>query len=155
MACSSVAKSRRAGGTRTTWDVLRHPLAVLRDPRGSGASAQSGDVDALATGEARELSCFLRSDAPGLPDTFSQGTLRIAPSGMTWRRYWRHRDQQVQIPPLDRIQQVRPVGGVGERNIKRGLFRVVVASGPSGVIEFAVPGVGPELIRRAVERDAR
>jgi len=150
-----VSDHRRAGGTRTIWDVLRHPLDVIRDPKGTSPSKVDADLNALAAGESREVSCFLRGDAPELPDKFSQGTLLVGPNGMAWRPYWRHRKTLARIPPLARIEEVRKPGGPGERNIKKNLFKVVAATGPDGRVEFAVPGVGPELIRRAVESDNR
>jgi len=135
------------------WDVLRHPLNVVRDPQGSSRSKIDTDLSAVAAGGSREVSCFLRGDSPELPDRFSQGTLLIGPGGMAWRRYWRNRKTLIQIPPLVRIEEVRKPGGPGERNIKRGLFKVVAAAGPEGRVEFAVPGTGPELIRRAIASD--
>jgi hypothetical protein len=38
---------------------------------------------------------------------------------------------------------------------RRGVFTNVVTSGPSGRVELVVPGVGPALVRQAVERFAK
>ena len=93
------------------------------------------------------MSCFLRGEDQSLPQSFTQGTLTIHSTGMMWRRHWWHRRDVVSIPILDRVVEIRRPGGPGERNIKRNLFKVVEAAGPGGTVEFAVPGVGPELIR--------
>jgi hypothetical protein len=55
------------------------------------------------------------------------------------------------MPTLDCVVEIRRPGGPGERNIKRNPFKIVKASGPDGTVEFAVPGVGPELIRRVIQ----
>ena len=125
-------------------DVLRHPL------EGTYEKAQH-DLNAVAQGEGRSVSCMLRGTAPGLPTAFTQGTLFVGSDGMTWRRYWRHCRRIVVIPPLDRVITVRRPGGPGEWNIKRGLFRVVEADGPFGAVYLAVPGVVSELVRQAIE----
>jgi hypothetical protein len=145
-----VSKPRRAGGSRTFFDVLRHPVDTVIDPLATGDSQLQNDLTALGSGESREVSCFLRGEAAGLPLSFTQGTLTIDSTGMTWRRYWRHRRGVFPIPTLDRVVEIRRPGGHGERNIKRNLFKIVKATGPDGSVEFAVPGVGPELIRRAI-----
>jgi hypothetical protein len=131
-------------------DVLLHPVDVVRDPSGSAEAKSTGDVSALNAGESRSVTCFLRGAAPGLPDSFTYGILTIGPGGMTWRRYWRHRRDIVRIPALDRVVEIRRPGGKGERNIKR-MFKVVETSGPDGSVAFAVPGVGPALIRHAIQ----
>lgn len=147
-----VSKPRRAGGSRSLLDVLRHPVDTVTDPSGTAESKQRSDLAALDGGESRSVSCFLRGQAEGLPRSFTQGTLTIGPTGMTWQRYWKHRRDVIPIPTLDRVVEVRRPGGPGERNIKRNLFKVVEASGPDGSVGFAVPGVGPELIRHAIGR---
>lgn len=145
-----MSKSRRAGGSRTFFDVLRHPGETVKDPFATGDSQRQSDLAALAGGESREVSCFLRGEAAGLPLAFTQGTLTIDSTGMSWRRYWRHRRDVIPIPTLERVVEIRRPGGPGERNIKRNLFKIVKASGPEGSVEFAVPGVGLELIRRVI-----
>jgi hypothetical protein len=149
-----VNKPRRAGGSRTFLDILRDPVETVTDPFATGDSKRQSDLAALDGGDSRDVSCFLRGEGAGLPRAFTQGTLTIDPSGMTWRRYWRHRRDVVPIPTLDRVVEIRRPGGSGERNIKRNLFKVVEASGPEGSVDFAVPGVGPELIRHAIQSAA-
>jgi len=127
-------------------DVLLHPVETVTDPSGK----KRGDLLALNSGESRSLTSFLRGTASELPDSFTYGILSIGPCGMTWQRYWRHRRDVVHVPPLDRVVEIRRPGGPGERNIKR-MFKVVETSGPDGAVAFAVPGVGPELIRHTIQ----
>jgi hypothetical protein len=146
-----VSKAPRAGGSRTFLDVLRNPIDTVSDRTGTAGSKQQSELTALEEGQVRSVSCFLRGHAAELPEKFTQGTLTIGPNGMTWQRYWRHRKDLVEIPTLDRLVEIRRPAGPGERNIKRGLYKVVAALGPDGTVEFAVPGVGPELIRRVIQ----
>jgi len=151
-----VTKVRRAGGSRTMLDVLRHPVDVVADPTGSNSSKKHSDLEAIEAGEVIEVSCWLRGDSTELPSKFQQGMLQIGPGGMTWRRYWRHRHRAIAVPDLDRVEEViRPAGRSTGHRLKRGLFTNVVASGPSGRVELCVPGVGPALVRRAIEHQAR
>ena len=135
------------------FDVLRHPVEVIRDPMASGRSEVDADVAAIAGGEVRQVSCWLRGTAPGMPECLTQGTLFIGPDGMSWVRWWRHRrNKPIPIPTLDRIEQViRPAARSTGRQLKRGMFSNVVAAGPAGRVEFVVPGSGPALIRQAIE----
>ena len=135
------------------WDVIRHPVEVIRDAMASGSSTAEPDLGAVAAGEVRQVSCWLRGTAPGMPERLTQGTLFIGADGMTWVRWWRHRRREsIPIPPLDHVQQVvRPASRADGRLLKRGMFTNVVANGPAGTVEFVVPGVGPALIRQAIE----
>ncbi len=51
------------------------------------------------------------------------------------------------------IDEIREPGGRGEWNIKRGVFRVIKASGPLGVAEFAVPKSDVRRVRDALVRN--
>ena len=134
------------------FDVLRHPLDTATDISGTAQSKEQSDLVALRRGQSRSVSCFLRGEASGLPRSFRQGWLTISSTGMTWQRQWRHRGMVVRVPMLDRVVSVRRPGGRGERNIKRNLFKIVETSGPDGSVDFAVPGVGPDLIRYAIHK---
>jgi len=48
------------------------------------------------------------------------------------------------------VDEVRKPGGHGEWNIKPGPFRVIKASGPLGVAEFAVPTGDVRRVRDAL-----
>lgn len=126
-------------------DVLLHPVSALKSE-----ADEEADLAALGVGESRRVSCFLRGNAPGLPASFTYGTLTLGPRAMTWQAYWRHRSRVLSLPPLTNVIAVRRPTGPGSWNIKRNLFKAVEATGPEGTVEFAVPGVGPELIRQAI-----
>ena len=101
-----MAQPKKAGGTRGFWDVLSHPIDVLRDPTGSSHSKTQSDLEALAAGETRQVSCWLRGSDPELPQKLTQGILLIGPDGMAWHHWFRHKDHLVATPPLDRVEQV-------------------------------------------------
>jgi len=148
-----VAQGKKAGGSRTMWDVLKHPVEVLRDPTGSSPSRTYSDLAALASGETRQVSCWSRGSDPSLPQKLTQGVLLIGPDGMAWHHWFLHKNRLLPIPPLDRVEQViRPASRSNGGKLRRGQFLNVIASGPSGKVEFVVPGVGPALVREAVER---
>jgi hypothetical protein len=150
-------KAQRAGGSRSMWDLLRHPSELVKDPLATGVSKLQSDREAIASGETREVSCWLRGTAPGLPEKLTQGYLFVGPQGMTWRRWWGgKRNPLISIPQLDRVEQViKPAGTSTGRQLKRGMFTNVVATGPSGRVEFVVPGVGPALIRQVIDDTSR
>jgi hypothetical protein len=98
-----MSKPRKAGGSRTAWDVLRHPIDVLGDPTGSSHAKAQSDLAASASGETMEVSCWLRGSQSGLPQKFTQGIFLIGPDGMSWHHWFRYKDRLIPIPPLDRI----------------------------------------------------
>lgn len=137
------------------WDVIRHPVDVIRDPLGESQSKADSDLTALASGESREMSCWLRGSSPELPQKFSQGVLLIRPDGTSWHHWFWHKNRIIQIPPLDRIQEIiRPGSRTTGKKLRGGMFTNGVASGPSGTMEFVLPRIGPELVRDVVERSA-
>ena len=95
----TMAKPKRAGGSRTFFDVLLHPPEVLKDPMGNSSGRASADVAVTAGGDSRRVSCWLRGDAPGLPHKFTQGQLTVSLKTMSWQRYAIHR--RVVVPHLD------------------------------------------------------
>jgi hypothetical protein len=142
----AVGRVRRAGGSRTVLDVLRHPAETFKSD-----SDREADLAAVREGELRSVTCFLRGSASGLPDSFKYGTLTVGPEGMTWQAYWRHRGKVLTLPPLTSVIAVSRPSGPGAWNIKRNLFKMVETAGPEGGVQFAVPGVGAELIRQAIQ----
>jgi hypothetical protein len=48
---------------------------------------------------------------------------------------------------------IRPASRSTGKKLRGGMLTNVVASGPSGTVEFVMPGVGPALVRDAIERD--
>ncbi len=98
-----------------------------------------------------EVACHVRSPIPSLPAKFTYGVLVIAPAALTWRR-WMHASDVRAVPAMTAIDEIRKPGGRGEWNIKRGAFRVIKASGPLGVAEFAVPTGDVRRVRDALSR---
>jgi hypothetical protein len=120
-------------------DVLRHWLGIHRR-----AVREASDIV--------EVTCHLRSPIPSLPAKFAYGVLVIAPAALTWRR-WMHASDVRAVPAMTAIDEVRKPGGRGEWNIKRAAFRIVKASGPFGVAEFAVPTGDVRRVRDALTRN--
>jgi hypothetical protein len=117
----------------------------------TGTNQTEADLNAISSGEIRQVSCWLRGTAPELPNKFTQGNLLIGPEGMSWHHWMRHKDQIIRIPELERVQEViRPAARSNGKKLKRGMFTNVVASGPTGTVEFVVPGTGPALIRQTI-----
>src|SRR5271170_5369105 len=109
--------TQRAGGSRTMFEVLLHPIDAFK----MGSNKEGEDLAALRDGGSRRVTCFLRGGAQGLPDSFTFGTLTIGPGGMEWHPYWRHRRRVVSIPRLNRVVSVGRPAGPGAWNIKRNL----------------------------------
>ena len=130
----------RSPGSRSMLDVLRSWLGFQRP--------QAEDVGRI---DSVEVTCHLRSSIPSLPAKFTYGVLVIAPRSLTWRRWTRPSDVRA-LPAITAVDEVRPPGGAGEWNIKRGLFRIIKASGPMGVVEFAVPTGDVRRVREALVR---
>ncbi len=147
--------TRRAGGTRSMSDFVRHPVDWVHDLTDSAKTQTDSGLTAMASGETLRVSCWLRGTDPTLPQKFTQGILLIGPDGMSWHHWLRHKHRLIPIPPLDRVQEViRPASQTTGEELRGGMFANVVTSGPSGKVEFVVPGVGPALIRAAIEREA-
>jgi hypothetical protein len=52
---------------------------------------------------------------------------------------------------LNRVLEVRTVSKLSEWNIKRGLFKIIAAAGPEGVVEMAVPNGDVKFLRLWIE----
>lgn len=128
----------RSPGSRSMLDVLRDWFGIHRREVGEGS-------------ESVEVTCHLRSPIPSLPPKFTYGVLVIAPAAVTWRP-WRHASDVRTVPAMTAIDEIRKPGGRGEWNIKPHVFRVIKASGPLGVAEFAVPTGDVRRVRDALTR---
>jgi hypothetical protein len=129
----------RSSGSRSVLDVLRGWLGIPRRNVHEGSDSV-------------EVTCHLRSSIPSLPYKFTYGVLVIAPTAVTWRA-WLHASDVRVVPAMTAIDEVRKPGGHGEWNIKRGVFRVIKASGPLGIAEFAVPTADVRRVRDALTSD--
>jgi hypothetical protein len=123
------------------WDTLA--LSWLRRPTIS-------DIDAVRAGESRLMSCHLRGDIAQLPRKFTIGKLYVTNNELVWKREYRHGDVR-KIPMLNRVLEVRTVSKLSEWNIKRGLFKIIAAAGPDGVVEMAVPNGDVKFLRSWIE----
>jgi hypothetical protein len=108
------------------------------------------EIDAAGAGHARKMSCHIRSNMTQLPQKFTFGMLFVTPDAISLQRYTKRKDIR-KIPVLNRISDVRTVSHFSEWNTKRGLFKIVVASGPGGVVEMAVPNGDVPLLRSWIE----
>ena len=137
-----------------------HPDTLPRwQYRSVPGASSDGNAEYLARMEERQrhdLMCYLRGDVHGFPNRFRAGTLRFTTDGLRWRPMWSIHRKWKHLPPLDRVIEFRPWGIPGDP--VGGKFRykrkVVTASGPLGTIQFALRGVGGELVRRFIQPDA-
>ncbi|OJV60718.1 MAG: hypothetical protein BGO38_10070 [Cellulomonas sp. 73-145] len=104
------------------------------------------DRAAVAAGEARTVSCFLRADFDGYPRRSRQGLLWLQRPAATWRPFWSVRRRGLQLPNDATVMDVREPDPA-EWNVKSDLFRVIIARTPGGVLEMAVPTVDVPLVK--------
>ena len=141
----------------TKWATRK--TATIRTVSGESNRKEHVDDDSLAylahleAGWRKRRICSLRSDIAGLPHRFRAGHLTIGDTQMVWQASLSLRRRKIVLPPLDSVLAIRPWGGPGEGrfNYRR---KVAVTSGPSGVVELALGGVGAELVRRFVQPNA-
>jgi hypothetical protein len=134
-------------------DFVRHPVDFLRDVTSPTKTKTDSDLTVLASGETLRVGCWLRGTDLALPQKFTQGILAIGPDGMSWHHWFRHKHRLIPIPPIDRVLEVTcPASQTSGKKLRAGMFSNVVTSGPSGKVEFVVPGSGSTLIRAAIER---
>jgi hypothetical protein len=132
----AASKPKRDAGSRTMLDILLHRK---RSPH--------CDDEDLAAGHIRIVTCHLRSTIPGMPDRFRYGELQLSQTGgITWKPWMRSRGELTPIPTGVTVHRVRPVGGQGEWNIKKGLFEVIEAANWDGKVELAVPTNSVRLV---------
>jgi hypothetical protein len=96
------------------------------------------------------MTCHLRSDIAQLPQKFTVGKLYVTSDELVWKRDYRHGDAR-KIPALNGVLGVRTVSKLSEWNIKRGLFKIITAAGPDGVVEMAIPNGDVKFLRSWIE----
>lgn len=139
-----------AAGTRGLWRVL---CSVLRGP----SAAEAGrDLQGLARGESRRVSCFLR---PSGGKRFRQGYLDVGPSSAVWRPFWSVKRQALSVrgpisepvPPTEGDWQIKQ-GWLNGQEGKWGSggWLVIGCSSEQGPIEVAVPTVDAPLVKMSV-----
>ena len=132
---------RHTRGSRSVWDILT--LTWLR-------SGESSDSEAVEAGESRLMACHIRSEIEELPRKFRIGKLRVTKNELLWTRQFKRRSG-IKLPMLNRVLGVRTVSSLSEWNIKRGLFKIITAAGPDGVVEMAVPNADVPFLRSWIE----
>lgn len=132
---------KRARGSRSAWDLLTLKWF---------SPATVSDINAVRAGESRAMTCHLRSEIAQLPRKFTIGKLYVTKDELVWKRDYRRRDFR-KLPTLNRVLEVRTVSHLSEWNIKRGLFKIIAAAGPDGLVELAVPNGDVYFLRSWIE----
>lgn len=153
--CQTVVVKKKppnASGTYGFKGVLRHPSRLLRP---GGASSVSDDVAAVDRGEARRVSCFLRSTEVGLPKRLRQGTLTLQNGQAEWSPFWSFRREALRLEFVPSKVEARPADR-REPNVKKGGKAVDLITVPSfivircvvlsGNVDLVVPGVDQQLV---------
>ena len=143
---------RRSAGSRTALDVLR---AGFRKP---SEQAVAHDIAALHDGRLEHapmlVTCFIRGTGPNLPPKLTQGELLIQPNGLTWRRFWRKRAEEVALDQETlHVEAVRDVASADTPPVKPLLYRVVVCTQGPQTVDLAVPTVDVPLVLAALGAD--
>lgn len=115
------------------WDLLR------RLGRAPPAGSSAADAEATRSQRGLEVTCHLRASGTGYPTRWTQGMLRLSPSGATWTRFWSVKRDPVLILNSLHVVEVRDAQA-RDWNIKQGLFEIIICDrGGDGRIELAVP----------------
>ncbi|WP_380279091.1 hypothetical protein [Kitasatospora purpeofusca] len=147
-----MGRVRRAAGTQTFTDLLRHPGRLAAQFTGSAGGRAEADVRALHAGEAREVTAFLRDG-----ERFRQGSLVLDPVAappVVWRpfRVFGRAGEGVALVAPFHVHGVGPVTGPGSRAIDRRMFRLLSLRAADRPWELAVPVVDVPLVRAALAR---
>ncbi|MBT2440149.1 hypothetical protein J7E93_08470 [Streptomyces sp. ISL-36] len=143
-------KLRRAAGTQTFSDLLRHPSRLVGQFTGDARHRAEADLVALNAGEAREVTAFARDG-----HRFRQGSLILDPaaaSPVVWlpfRVLGRSREGVALVAPFH-VHGVGPVAGRGSQGISKGQFRLLSLQAADRHWELAIPAVDVPLVRAAL-----
>lgn len=142
-----------SAGTRTAWGAVR---TFFRTPS-DGAAAS--DRDALARGEGRALTCFLKGSVDPYPRRSRQGTLELTRDEITWRASWgiprravpiNEHVQSVEVRQADRSEWNVKKGGKAFGVLPVPEFLVIVCKTDRGVLELSVPSADVPLVQAAL-----
>lgn len=128
----------------------QRPSLLFRPP--SRAQSQS-DLEAVRTGDARKVSCFLRGSFAPYPHRLRQGTLYLSALSAHWEPFWsvRRMPRAITGPVLSVTTRA---ADYREPNVKKGnggflnvpSFTVVTCETPSGAFDLVVPSVDVALV---------
>jgi hypothetical protein len=108
-------RMRRAAGTRSAWAVVR--TWSLRPSSRQAAE----DLVAVAEGQSRVVSCFLRADFGPYPRRLTQGRLELSAVTVTWKPAWGIRRDRLRLALAGSHVSTRDAGH-GDRVKKGGTF---------------------------------
>ena len=143
-------KVRRAAGTQSFTDLLRHPSRLIEQLTGDTRRRAEADVVAWSTGEAREVSAFVRED-----HRLRQGSLILDPaaaSPVVWRpiRIFGGFTEDVALVAPFHVHGVGPVVGPGSTAVDKTVFRLLSVQAADRYWELAIPATDAALVRAAL-----
>ncbi|MEV4937607.1 hypothetical protein [Streptomyces zaomyceticus] len=141
---------RRAAGTLTFTDLLRHPGRLIEQFTEVARPRAEADVAALNAGEAREVSAFARDGR-----RFRQGSLILDPaaaSPVVWQpfRVLGGTGEGIALIAPFHVHGAGPVAGPGSEAVDKGLFRLLSLQAADRHWELAVPSADVALVRAAL-----
>ncbi|MCT4351757.1 hypothetical protein M5362_01240 [Streptomyces sp. Je 1-79] len=144
---------RRATGTLTFTDLLRHPGRLIEQFTQAARPRAEADVAALAAGEAREVSAFARDGR-----RFRPGSLILDPaagSPVVWQpfRVLGGTGEGVALNAPFHVHGAGPVAGPGSGAVDKALFRLLSLQAADRYWELAVPTADVALVRAALRGD--
>ncbi|MFE7582329.1 hypothetical protein ACFU5Y_12330 [Streptomyces gardneri] len=146
--------ARRAAGTQTFTDLLRHPSRLIEQFRGGARHRAEADVAAWNAGEAREVSAFVNDG-----HHFRQGSLILDPaaaSPVVWRPFrvlGRSGEDVVLVAPFH-VHGAGPVVGSAGLAVDRDMFRLLSLQAADRYWELAIPAADVTLVRAALRGDS-
>lgn len=143
-------RARRAAGTQSFMDLLRHPSRLIEQLTGDAGHRAEADVVALNAGEAREVSAFVRDG-----HRFRQGSLILDPaaaSPVVWRPF-RVLGEDIALAAPFHVHGAGPVAGSGSGAVDEGAFRLLSLQAADRYWELAIPAADVGLVRAALRGD--
>ena len=143
----------KAVGTYGFFAVLRHPSRMIRPP---GPSEGRSDIEAVRSGQARQVSCLLRGNFDPYPRRLRQGTLLLSGPVASWTPYWSFKRQPLAVEVTLDAVTTRPADKREGPKVKKGgrrwgvvaipHFSVVTCTSSLGILDFVVPPADEPLV---------
>ncbi|MGW8353322.1 hypothetical protein [Streptomyces wedmorensis] len=146
-------KARRAAGTQSFTDLLRHPSRLIEQLIGDARHRAEADVVSLSAGEAREVSAFVRDG-----HRLRQGSLILDPaaaSPVVWRpfRVLGNSGEDIVLVSPFHVHGAGPVTGPGSAAVDKDMFRLLSLQAADRYWELAIPAADVALVRAALRGD--